>query len=282
MGFSGSNRHWFVIGAEFPVGQFLVDLATEKAQPYSTRRLSSREPLTVPVGAQAIPLAIIAVAGDDDERYAEVREWLSLIVEQDIPVVLLSSAKVFAYDEVGSVETDEPTGDAALIDLETLARRQSRHLILRVNQPFSLLNKDFAVELMATARDQETLILDNLTRMAPTPADDIALVLRAMLQQISCDEGLWGTYHYCAVESTTLYAFGEVLIAEARQYEDISNVHLDEMSESDCVAQETILDSKYIMHTFGIKPRPWRVALSRLMRRYYKADQNDISGGGVS
>ena len=187
--------------------------------------------------------------------------------------MLLSSAKVFDYNEVGSLETDEITGDETLISLENLARKQLRHLIIRVNQPFSLLSGDFAVQLLARARSQQYLTLDNLIRIAPTPADDIAQVLHALLQQVSCDETLWGTYHYCSVESTTEYAFAEVLLAEARQYEDLAHVRLEELDDDKCQPHETILDSKLIKHTFGIKAKPWRQALSRLVRRYYRADE---------
>ncbi len=273
MGFSGTNRHWFIIGAEFPVGQCLASLASELALPYTSRRLDSREQLSVPMGMSATPLAIIATSGEDSITGGHIAEWIELLSEQDIPMVLLSSAKVFDYNEVGSLENDEMTGDERLIALETQARKQLRHLIVRVNQPFSLLTGDYAVQLLAKARSQECLKLDNLIRIAPTPADDIAQVIHALLQQISCDESLWGTYHYCSVESTTEYGFAEVLLAEARQYEDLAHVVLEELDEEDCSPTETILDSKLIKHTFGIKPKPWRQALSRLMRRYYRADE---------
>jgi len=273
MGFSGTNRHWFIIGAEFPVGQCLASLANELALPYSSRRLDSREQIAVPIGMSATPLAIIAVTGESSEAGGHIAEWIELLIEQDIPIVLLSSAKVFDYNEVGSLESDEMTGDAGLISIENQTRKQLRHLIVRVNQPFSLLSGDYAVQLLAQARSQEALKLDNLIRIAPTPADDIAQVIHALLQQISCDESLWGTYHYCSVESTTEYGFAEVLMAEARQYEDLAHVTLEELDDDDCTPSETILDSKLIKHTFGIKPKPWRQALSRLMRRYYRADE---------
>lgn len=275
MGFSGTNRHWFIIGAEFPVGQCLAKLASELALPYSSRRLDSREQLSVPVGMPATPLAIVAVSGEGEDTIEHLSEWIDLLIEQDIPIVLLSSAKVFNYNEVGSLETDEMTGDASLIALENLVRKQLRHLIVRVNQPFSLLTGDFAVQLLAKARSKGSLKLDNLIRIAPTPADDIAQVIHALLQQVACDESLWGTYHYCSVESTTEYGFAEVLLAEARQYEDLAHVTLDELADEECQPSETILDSKLIKHNFGIKPKPWRQALSRLMRRYYRADENN-------
>jgi dTDP-4-dehydrorhamnose reductase len=275
MSFSGTNRHWFIIGAEFPVGQFLAALASKLALPYTSRRLDSREQLSLPIGMSSAPLAIIAVSGEEDDNVGHIAEWIDLLIAQDIPIVLLSSAKVFEYNEVGSLEDDEMTGDEGLIALENQARQQLRHLILRVNQPFSLLSGDYAVQLLAQARSQSDLKLDNLTRIAPTPADDIAQVLYALLQQIGCDESLWGTYHYCSVESTTEYGFTEALLAEARQYEDLADICLEELADVNCEPSETILDSKRIKHTFGIKPKPWRQALSRLMRSYYRADQKN-------
>jgi dTDP-4-dehydrorhamnose reductase len=255
----------------------LANLASELALPYSSRRLDSREKLSVPVGMPATPLAILAVSGEGADTIGHLTEWIELLIEQDIPMVLLSSAKVFNYNEVGSLETDEMTGDADLIALENQARKQLRHLIVRVNQPFSLLTGDYAVQLLAKARSEGHLKLDNLIRIAPTPADDIAQVIHALLQQIGCDESLWGTYHYCSVESTTEYAFAEVLLAEARQYEDLAHVTLEELDDDECRPSETILDSKLIKHNFGIKPKPWRQALSRLMRRYYRADEKSDS-----
>lgn len=273
MGFSGTNRHWFIIGAEFPVGQCLAALASKLALPYSSRRLNSQESLSLPIGMSAMPLAIIAVSGESADNREHIAEWIELLIEQDIPLVLLSSAQVFTYNEIGSLENDEMTGNAELIALENQARKQRRHFIIRANQPFSLISNDYAVEILAKARDQDCLALDNLIRIAPTPADDIADVIHAALQQISCDESLWGTYHYCSAESTTEYGFAEALLAEARQYEDLANACLEELDDVDCLPSEAILDSKQIKHTFGIKPKPWRQALSRLMRRYYRADE---------
>jgi dTDP-4-dehydrorhamnose reductase len=274
MGFSGTNRHWFIIGAEFPVGQCLADLASELALPYSSRRLDSREPLSIPLGMASAPLAIVSASGEDANAIEHLEAWIERLIEQDIPIVLLSSAKVFAYNELGSLENDAMTGDERLISIENQVRQQLRHLIVRVNQPFSLLTGDYAVQMLAKARRQGSLTLDNLIRIAPTPADDIAQVIHALLQQIDCDESLWGTYHYCSVESTTEYAFAEVLLAEARQYEDLAHVTLKELDDDKCQPSETILDSKLIKHNFGIKAKPWRKALSRLIRRYYRADDN--------
>ena len=272
MGFNGANRHWFIIGAEHPVGQCLTQVASQRALPYSSRRLDSREPLSISVGTQSTPLAIIAVVADSPELNNHIRQWLDFIIEQDMPVVLLSSAKVFNYNEVGSLEQDETSGDDGLVELENLVRQQRRHLILRTNQLFSFLSRDFATRLLDQAKQPQPLKLDDLTRIAPTPADDVADVLHAMLQQIGCNESLWGTYHYAGVESTTQYAFAECLLSEAGQYEDLGKFEMLALDDALCHANESVLDSKLIKHTFGIKPKPWRQGLSRLMRRYYRVE----------
>jgi dTDP-4-dehydrorhamnose reductase len=272
MGFSGTSQHWFIIGADFPMGQCLAELASELELPYSSHRLDSRESLSMPLGTASVPLAILSASGENTEAIEHLEAWIERLIGQDIPIVLLSSAKVFTYNELGSLENDAMTGDERLISIENQVRQQLRHLIVRVNQPFSLLAADYAVQMLVKARSQGSLTLDNLIRIAPTPADDIAQVIHALLQQIGCDESLWGTYHYCSVESTTEYAFAEVLLAEARQYEDLAHVTLKELDDDKCEPSETILDSKLIKHNFGIKPKPWRKALSRLIRRYYRAD----------
>jgi dTDP-4-dehydrorhamnose reductase len=274
MGFSGTNRYWFIIGDEFPVGQCLSELASALALPYSVCRLDDPQRLSVQVGTASKPLAILAVSGGGADAIGHLKKWIALLIKQDIPIVLLSSAKVFDYNEVGSLENDAMTGDQGLISLENQVRQQPQHLIVRVNQPFSLLTADYALQLLDKARNQGSLMLDNLIRIAPTPADDIAQVIHALLQQIGCDDSLWGTYHYCSVESTTEYAFAEVLLAEARQYEDLAHVILEELDD-ECRSRETILNSQLIKHNFGIKPKPWRKALSRLIRRYYHANDNN-------
>ena len=278
MGFSGTNQHWFIIGADFPVGQCLAEMASELALPFSSRRLDAREPLSIPLGSTSAPLAILSASGDEPDAIEHLEAWIKRLIKQDIPIVLLSSAKVFAYNALGSHEHEAMTGDERLISIENQIRQQLRHLIVRVNQPFSLLTPDYAVQMLVKARSQGSLTLDNLIRIAPTPADDIAQVIHALLQQIGCDESLWGTYHYCSVEATTEYAFAEVLLAEARQYEDLAHVTLTARDDDQCQPSETLLDSKLIKHNFGIKPKPWRKALSRLIRRYYRAnDKKDTS-----
>jgi dTDP-4-dehydrorhamnose reductase len=272
MGFSGTNQHWFIIGAEFPVGQCLADLASELELPYSSHRLDNRESLSIPLDTTSVPFALLSASGEDTDTIEHLAAWIERLIELDIPIVLLSSAKIFAYNELGSLENDAMTGDERLVSIENQVRQQLRHLIVRVNQPFSLLTPDYAVQMLAKARSQGSLTLDNLFRIAPTPADDIAQVIHALLQQTGCDESLWGTYHYRSVESTTEYAFAEVLLAEARQYEDLAHVTLTALDDDKCQPSETLLDSKLIKHNFGIKPKPWRKALSRLIRRYYRAD----------
>jgi len=212
------------------------------------------------------------------DDYAHVPFWLEQAEEQDVPVVLLSSSAVFrARADAVYQENDEDYADHPLaldlLALEALTRNNRRHLILRIGQGFSLMADDFANRLLTAIRDEHSLSLDMQRKFSPTPADDIAEVILAMLKQAACSDDLWGTYHFCGVEPISSYAFAEALLAEAGQYENLSGVELKSQEGGLMPAVwAPVTDNTLLFHTFGIKPKAWRKGLSRLIRRYYRAE----------
>ena len=109
----------------------------------------------------------------------------------------------------------------------------------------------------------------------PTPVDDAARVILAVLKQLDCQSPLWGTYHYGGHETTTSLALGQAVLSEARNFrsnlvgEVIAQAHA---ARPDAVEepQHAVLACKKILHTFGVKPRAWRTALPHLLDRYYR------------
>ncbi len=111
----------------------------------------------------------------------------------------------------------------------------------------------------------------------PTPVDDAARVILAVLKQLDCQAPLWGTYHYGGQEATTALALGQAVLSEARVFRSLL---LDEVkpqahaSRPDAAdePQHAVMACKKILHTFGVKPRAWRTALPQLLDRYYRHD----------
>ncbi len=250
-----SSFHSFVIGANRPVGQFLTRSLSAQNFSYKGYALDQRERISVLSNGR--PFFVMTPSLFHPEDYQHIPFWLEQAEDQDIPVVLLSSMAVYrAKADVLWKETDEEFAETELagdlLALEALVRRNHRHLILRIGQGFSL---------------------DMQKRFSPTPADDISDVLQAMLKQAACCDDLWGTYHFCGVEPVSSYAFAEALLAEAGQYEDLSRVDL--RSQEGATMPSVWVppaDNTHLFYTFGIKPKPWRKGLSRLVRRYYRAE----------
>ena len=131
------------------------------------------------------------------------------------------------------------------------------------------------VRSLERAEADAQLQLADDRRGNPTPVDDAARVILAVLTQLDCQAPLWGTYHYGGQEATTALALGQAVLSEARVFRHLL---LDEVkpqahaSRSDAAdePQHAVLACKKILHTFGVKPRAWRTALPQLLDRYYR------------
>lgn len=277
---SVSSFHALIVGANRPVGQFLTRSLAGQNVTYKGYGLEQRE--RVSVLAPGKPFLILVPSLFHSEDYAHIPFWLEQAKEEDIPVVMLSSLAVFrAKADIAWKEEDGDYADSEvaqdLLALEQLVSSHHRHLILRVGQGFSLMADDFANRLLSRIRDEQTLTVDMQRRFSPTPADDVAEVLIAMLKQASCSDELWGIYHFCGVEPVSSYAFAEALLAEAGQYENLANVALkSQEGESLPAIWVPSGDNTLLFYTFGIKPKAWRKGLSRLVRRYYRADSEAV------
>jgi dTDP-4-dehydrorhamnose reductase len=195
-----------------------------------------------------------------------------------IALVQISSNEVFAYQD-GEIfaEEDEPQpkteSGQQVLAVETAIRSSlEHHLLVRIGWLFSSQGEDSVSKLLELAQNNEQLNLSDSKFLCPTSACDIASVLLAMVNQCRYAD-LWGTYHYCSAEPTTLFKFAEVVVAEARQYEDINlqRIVADASNQMNCLFAESTpkLATKKLLYTFGIKPKPWRQALSRILKKRY-------------
>lgn len=264
----------FVIGANRPVGQFLTQNLSEQNYVYRGLSLDSHERINLLSSGRPFLVLVPSIFHPDD--FAQVPFWLEQAAEHDIPVIMLSSLMVLdegsepAVSESMTALRQSPLAQD-LYAIESMVRKNQRHLILRVGQGFSLMMHDFSHVVLTQLRETGSCTLDMQRRFSPTPVDDIADVLLAVLKQISCCDDLWGTYHFSGVEPVSAYAFAEALLAEAGQYEDFSNAELFSQAQGLIPEQWVpIGDNTKLFHTFGIKPKSWRKGLSRLVRRHYR------------
>lgn len=276
---SSSSFQTYVIGAEQPVGQNLTRILANLGLVYKGISLESRDKL--PAMAAVRPFFVITPSLNSTDDRQHVSFWLQRAQELDACVLLLSSTAVFAYKPdnqytEGDSEFAETDAAVALLEMERETRENHRHIILRCGQLFSIQGDDFASSLLEKGREQQAIELDMQRLLDPTPVDDIADVLLAIMRQVACSDDLYGTYHFSGVEPVSSYAFAEVLFAEAGQYEDLSDVTLQSQEGGmmpDVWAVSS--DNTLLFHSFGIKPKPWRQGISRLLKRYYRVEDSE-------
>ena len=270
--------HTYVIGAERPVGLYLTRALSQENLYYKAVSLEGNERLSEQSSGHPffVILPSLSVPGDLDAA----DYWIDVAREHDATVVLLSSLQVFGGDgqedgrefkEVDLIAQATPLEERIAQTEEKLRKACTRHLIVRVGAEFSFYPGDFSHQLLMAVRDQRALELDDEILLAPTADDDIAAVILAMIRQADCSDSLWGTYHFTGTEPVTLYDFGEALVAEASQYEDLSDVKLIQGDSDTLLTQLPVCANlTKIFHHFGVQNKPWRKGLSRVLSHHYR------------
>lgn len=209
------------------------------------------------------------------DRLAELCQYHEIRLVQPSSYRVFDGARATAYSEK---EEPQPLGSRgqALWRFEQSVRAICpRHVLLR----FGWLMDDSPDGLMGRflnrAALSEPLLLADDRRGNPTPVDDAARVILAVLKQLDCDSPLWGTYHYGGHEATTSLALGQAVISEARNFrgnllEEVTPQAHSARPDASEEPQHGVLACKKILHTFGIKPRAWRSGLPALLDRYYR------------
>ncbi len=276
--------HLVILGSETSVGTALTELA--QGQNLSMHAITSegwalKDLTAMHATMKELSPSIIVncIMPSPTGTTVEVAKVLAQVCESHgISLLQLSSNLVFAGQE-GEIfkEEDEPrpitlAGQHALAVETVISDTCSHYLILRTGWLFCSQGGDDVSQLLILAREQSQLRLSDNKQMSPTSACDVADVLLAMVMQARFAE-LWGTYHYSNSEPTTLFKFAEVVVAEARQYEElqVEEIENDASSDMNTLFSESSpkLATKKLLFTFGIQPKAWRPALSRTLKKRY-------------
>jgi dTDP-4-dehydrorhamnose reductase len=277
--------HLVILGSDTPVGRALTEQT--KAQDVSLHAISFKDwDLTdtastlKKVKALEASFVINCVMASPFGTTAKMAKVLAQVCsELEVGLLQLSNNKVFMGQDGELFKEDDQPYPQSQAGQDVLAVEEAvatcpKHLILRSGWVFSSQGEDDVARLLSLAQQHVHLNLSDNKQLSPTSACDIAAVLLAMVQQAQFAE-LWGTYQYCSSEPTTLFKFAEVVVAEARQHQDlqVAEINSDASHEMNAIFPESSpkLACKKLLFTFGIKAKPWRPALSRIIKTRYTA-----------
>ena len=292
-----------IAGAESPIGVELCKLLKQRGVDYvapESGKLDPRDSLQVArvltrcspdqvinlasfaAGSQ---LAIQAAEADPDAceliNHAQPSVLAQACDHLNIPLLHLSTAYVFSgdkklgYNELDVVKPVGVYGASSLRGEEAIIAGLEKYVILRTGWVFGQDQDEMIRQWISQARDNEGAVTVLRRKFSPTPTEDVARVLLAMALQVDCQANVWGTYHYCGLETKRESEFVQHVLKLAAQHDESIYKLLDHLSLNLVRADppeiaNTTLATKKIFDTFGIKQRSWHGSLQALIKSQHK------------
>lgn len=209
------------------------------------------------------------------ERLAGLCDHLDAILLQPSSYRVFDGARATAYSEKDEPDPRGRRGQALLRIEQGVRAMCPRHVLLRFGWLLDESPGGSLDRFLRRSVDVTQMRFADDRRGNPTPVDDAARVMLAVLKQLDCLAPLWGTYHYGGHEATTQLVLAESILTEARSLSTLKVEQLDsqahaERADAEDEPQYAVLACKKILHTFGVKPRAWRSGLRSLIDRYYR------------
>ena len=197
----------------------------------------------------------------------------------ELPMLHLSTCYVFdgekrlGYNEGDDVNPRGVYGKSALRG-EKAVEKLGKHVIIRTGWQFGRQHHDIIRSWIDRCKTQHGALEVLQRRFSPTPCEDLARVILAVCRQVDCDVSVWGTYHYCGLETKKEIEFVHQVLKYASQHDEQVYQYLDNFTIKETVLTKpqvanTTLSSKKIFDTFGIKQRSWHGALQAAIKALY-------------
>ena len=220
-------------------------------------------------------------ASDDDFLQYEtiIKHCIAFSEANDVPIVLLSTAEVFApgkhsYKEADLCESDLPVAKFYLQQETLLQEKTPKHIILRTAWLYSADEGNFLAAVIRHAAEDRLISFNSAGKGCPTSVRDVARVLMAILLQVYNGAEAWGLYHYAASDAAIGFQFVDAIVAQASQYHaniDARSLHFEhnDSLQSEFYFSPIVLNCQKLLNTFGIHQKPWRALLPEVVKDYF-------------
>jgi dTDP-4-dehydrorhamnose reductase len=230
--------------------------------------------------------SVVDVAQDNPQKNQTINCDVAMILAQachalDLPLLHLSTDYVFDGEQRAPYKEDAYTapvnrfGEAKLAAELAIKKHCPKHIIVRVGWIFSAQGNNFVLRTLRQLKEHHYVKAVSDQQGCPTYANDVARVIIAIIKQLDCDINVWGTYHYSGAEVTTWKGFAEAILAAAKKHgvTQAETIHAVTSLEWPANAPRpvySVLDCTKILVTFGIRQRPWRSGLVKVIDQVFK------------
>jgi dTDP-4-dehydrorhamnose reductase len=236
-----------------------------------------------------VSYSVVDLAQDNPQKNHVANHDVAMVLAQachglDLPLLHLSSDYVFNGDQRTPYKEDSYAapvnrfGEAKLAAEQAIKKHCPQHIILRVGWIFSAKGNNFVLRTLRQLQEKHHVKAVSDQQGCPTYASDVASVLIAIIQQLECDINVWGTYHYSGAEVTTWKGFAEAILAAAKKHGVTQVETIDAVTSLEWPANAprpaySVLDCTKILSTFGIRQRPWRSGLVKVIDQVFNPEQ---------
>lgn len=231
------------------------------------------------------PDYIILLLGTGWEAYVSVSDtWLAGLFDyccqHKCPLLIQSSSAIFNNESSALINesiTSNPISDFGqfCLSVEQKFRTLERCLILRTGWIYSELESSWLNEAIGSVISGQTLDMPSDQFGQPTSANDLARVMIALIEQLSCVDGaeLWDTYHYASTDMVSKNRFIQYVINEINslvgQGVTLESTPYAQRPGRDDYCQNSSLDCNKILYCFGIKQRAWQKDISAMLKERF-------------
>ncbi|MFT5929875.1 MAG: dTDP-4-dehydrorhamnose reductase [Oceanospirillaceae bacterium] len=233
--------------------------------------------------------SVVDLAQDNPHKNHVANHDMAMILAQachglDLPLLHLSTDYVFDGEQRAPYKEDAYTapvnrfGEAKLAAEQAINQHCPKHIIVRVGWIFSAQGNNFVLRTLRQLQEHHYVKAVCDQQGCPTYASDVARVLIAIIKQLDCDINVWGTYHYSGAEVTSWKGFAEAILAAAKKHGVTQAQTIDAVTSLEWPANAprpaySVLDCTKILSTFGIRQRPWRSGLVKVIDQVFKLTQ---------
>tara|TARA_B100000780_G_C21099129_1_gene443472 strand:- start:71 stop:970 length:900 start_codon:yes stop_codon:yes gene_type:complete len=236
-----------------------------------------------------VSYSVVDLAQDNAPKNHLANHGVATVLAQacdalNLPLLHLSTDYVFdgqqriPYKEDALAVPVNHFGEAKLAAERAIQQHCRQHIIVRVGWIFSAQGNNFVLRTLRQLQQDHQVKAVSDQQGCPTYATDVAAMLIAIIKQLECDIDVWGTYHYSGAEVTSWKGFAEAILAAAKKHGVTQAETIDAVTSLEWPANAprpaySVLDCSKILATFGIKQRPWRSGLVKVIDQVFKAPE---------
>jgi dTDP-4-dehydrorhamnose reductase len=194
--------------------------------------------------------------------------------KHDASLIHISTDYVFDGSADKPYLPDDPVapintyGESKLAGEIAVRDEAARSTVVRTSWIYSHDGRNFVRTMLRLADEKPELSVVNDQYGSPTSAHDLADALISVAGAMYADAGMAGTFHFSNSGIATWYEFAcaifDVRGGAAPRIVPVASKDYPTPAKR---PRWSVLDTASFTDTFGITPRPWKVALSETMRR---------------